>query len=289
MERASGIPHGFHLGAGGGGARLLLRAELEPFREAIARMARNIDAGGTLAESGRGRTLRLELPDGTVAAARPYRHGGAAAVLGRVAIGWRRGLREVRASEAARARGVATPLVLGLYGPESGRESPVLMTRLVAGTPLPELLGASIGARRRAARAVATCMATAFRAGLVHPDLNLSNFLVEGADGDEPARAWLLDLDGARVRDVLSALDRRRMLRRMARSYRKLRVLGAADHPHDALVFLVVLARADGAIRRELPDLMRNLHRPFPTHEVLWRRHRARSAGASQKGSRGAS
>ena len=58
-------------------------------------------------------------------------------------------------------------------------------------------------------------------AGVVHNDLNLRNILIaSGADGE---RAWLLDLDRAVVmRDSAAKFERNLMLRRFARSLKKL-------------------------------------------------------------------
>ena len=57
-------------------------------------------------------------------------------------------------------------------------------------------------------------------AGLLHPDLNLGNILVAG-DPERP-RAWLIDLDRARMTGDMKADDRVAMQRRLNRSREKL-------------------------------------------------------------------
>ena len=60
-------------------------------------------------------------------------------------------------------------------------------------------------------------------AGIVHPDLNARNILIEWKEGSP--RAYILDLEKCRASDDLSASQRRRMLARLERALAKLEKL----------------------------------------------------------------
>src|SRR5690606_8774787 len=76
------------------------------------------------------------------------------------------------------------------------------------------------GARVAAWRAAGALLRRTWDAGLLHPDLNLGNILIAG-DPEDP-RAWLIDLDRARLSGDMSAGDRVAMQRRLNRSREKL-------------------------------------------------------------------
>jgi|GEM_PF-187556 len=160
---------------------------------------------------------------------RHYRRGGLVArfVEDRfLDVGERRPLRELRASHAARERGIPTPEVVALGVYPTGvwyradivtrwvPDSIDLAAALFDGDPSDER-------RERAMRAAGELVRHAHRAGVVHNDLNLKNVLLTGLDDGAPS-AWLLDLDRAVVvRDEVARFERDQMLRRFSRSLRK--------------------------------------------------------------------
>lgn len=166
---------------------------------------------------------------------RHYRRGGAIArVLTDTYLraGESRPLRELRASVAARARGVATPDVMAAVTYPSG----ILYRADLATRFIPDSLdlaaitvASARGGERANARndgraawyAAGALLRTVFQAGIEHVDLNLRNILIAGAP--EAPRALLLDLDRARVHQgPLGDTVRRRMLERLQRSRRKI-------------------------------------------------------------------
>jgi 3-deoxy-D-manno-octulosonic acid kinase len=162
---------------------------------------------------------------------RHYRRGGRVArVLGDryLRVGASRPLRELRASVAARSRGVPTPEVVAAITYSAGAFYRAdLATRYVEDSA--DLADSVLGAGRGTAeerietwRAAGALLRLAFAAGVEHRDLNLRNILIQQCDGEAPA-ALLLDLDravvhGHRVSDEV----RSRMMARFQRSRRKL-------------------------------------------------------------------
>lgn len=218
--------------------------------------------------TGRGAAYRMALAE-TDCVVRHYRRGGAVAHVLHdeyLRAGEPRPLRELHASIAARARGVATPEVLAaivyLAGPLYRAD---LATRFVAGSRdlASVLFGSAIDRpqrspgmhppaagepheRRSAAdqrssepiriaawRATGALLRCAFAAGIEHADLNLRNILLSGVV--ESPHALLLDLDRATVHEhPVSDAVRESMLARLHRSRLKLENLagercGAAE------------------------------------------------------------
>ena len=158
---------------------------------------------------------------------RRYRRGGAAAsVLGDryVASGEGRPLAELRASVAARARGVRTPAVVAGAAYRAGPFYRAdLVTELVPDAPsLADLLfgrepaadtGALLGSAGRLVRGLED-------AHVLHRDLNAGNIVVtSGPDGAHP---WVLDLDRCRVLAIDGGATGDGMRRRLERSLVKL-------------------------------------------------------------------
>ncbi|MBX6364042.1 MAG: hypothetical protein IRZ00_09260 [Gemmatimonadetes bacterium] len=206
--------------------------------EAWAAVAAAVDAAGSLFDWAAGRPdARALLGRGTAYAVpapgggwvvRHYRRGGAMARwLGdRYArLGESRPLAELRASVAARERGVPTPEVVGLVVYPAGRFYRAdIATREVPGArDLAAALWAEppAGAEERLAAcgAAGRLLRLLGERGVVHRDLNVKNILLEG----EPARpgAWVLDLDGCRIVRRASWRQRRAMRSRLRRSVRK--------------------------------------------------------------------
>ena len=159
---------------------------------------------------------------------RHYRRGGMVARFlsdRYLDSGARRPLRELGASARARARGVATPEVVAAAAyPVGGWYRADIVTRwLPDSRDLADRLFADgdVERRREAMRLAGALVRSAHEAGVVHNDLNLKNILIAGRGAGE--RAWLLDLDRAVVmRDAAARFERDLMLRRFARSLRKL-------------------------------------------------------------------
>jgi 3-deoxy-D-manno-octulosonic acid kinase len=179
--------------------------------------------------TGRGAAWRMTRPDGDWLV-RHYRRGGAIAMVLRdeyLRAGEPRPLRELHASIAARARGVATPEVMAailyLSGPLYRAD---LATRFVVGSR--DLAAVTLGRSRADAdtcveawRATGALLRSVFAAGIEHADLNLRNILIAG----EPRtpHALLLDLDRAVIHEsAVSVATRSAMLARLHRSRLKL-------------------------------------------------------------------
>jgi 3-deoxy-D-manno-octulosonic acid kinase len=192
-------------------------------------------APGAQAFTGRGAAYRTG--DWVV---RHYRRGGAVARMltdEYPRIGAPRPLRELRASTAARTRGIDTPEVLACALYPSG----IMYRADIATRFIPDArdladvtFGGDAAFAAAAWRAAGALLRRAFDAGVVHADLNLRNLLVQRTP-DEP-RAWLLDLDRAHVRDrAVSDVARNSMLARLHRSRQKLERAHGAVTGHDAL------------------------------------------------------
>jgi 3-deoxy-D-manno-octulosonic acid kinase len=176
---------------------------------------------------GRGAAYRATLPGGVRAVVRPYRRGG---LLGRIVratylgVGVQpRPLRELVVTAGARSRGVAAAEVLAAR--IEGRvvyRGTLVTAEIVGATPLIDALAGEASTRRAAlGTAAGRAVARLHAAGVVHADLNLTNILVTGTV-DAPT-AMLVDFDRAQLANApLGARARRRMLRRLARSARKL-------------------------------------------------------------------
>lgn len=224
--------------------------------EAASWAAAVLDGGGTLhgwaeghpearALAGRGRVWDVPAPvpgpDGRDRwAVRHYRRGGAMApLLGDRygAVGTPRPLREMEASEAARARGIPTPAVMaGAVYPAGIFERADLVTELVPGTDLRTVLfggGDGRPAEGEAAEAALEATGRLVRSlelrGVYHPDLNAANVLLHG---EAPPQAWLLDLDRCQVRSEGVPAPRGPMRDRLRRSLAKLsRAGGRTEAP----------------------------------------------------------
>ncbi|MCH2187980.1 lipopolysaccharide kinase InaA family protein [Myxococcota bacterium] len=72
---------------------------------------------------------------------------------------------------------------------------------------------------QQAAAAVGQAIAQVHQLGLLHPDLHLGNLMLRQENGE--FRAWIIDLDGARLARRLSEKQRRRQLKWLERSVAK--------------------------------------------------------------------
>jgi tRNA A-37 threonylcarbamoyl transferase component Bud32 len=160
-------------------------------------------------------------------AVRHYRRGGAAAPL----LGdryWKAGRtrpeRELEASLHARSRGVRTPAVIAgaVYRAGSSAVAGLyradLVTEWVPGArSLANVLSDAGGHATDALLRAGGAVRALERAGVMHPDLNAGNIVLDVRDD-----AWVLDLDRCRRLRHPSARAGAAMLRRLERSLRKL-------------------------------------------------------------------
>jgi tRNA A-37 threonylcarbamoyl transferase component Bud32 len=204
-----------------GSARMLVRRGYEAHASLLGlRGAPEATTGW--AGGGRAPHPVAALADGEAAVVRTFRRGGAMRHLngGRYFLG-HRAFAELRAAETARRAGVRTPLPLAATERGAGLgytahfatlwipDARDLVARLAdpgrdEGHQLLAEAGRQVGRMHGA--------------GVAHPDLNLRNLLVRGAE------VYLLDFDRARVYPgPVPGCQRERDLLRLARSARKLR------------------------------------------------------------------
>ncbi len=182
---------------------------------------------GARSMPGRGTVYLLEAPDG-IWVVRHYLRGGAfAGVLGDRYMrgGEPRPFAELRVSEEARSRGIATPRVraAATYGGGAFYRGDIATEYIDHAVDLAVL---SLGARQwpleqriAAWRAAGALLRMCFETGLVHPDLNLKNILIQRSESG--IAAYVIDLDRAHVGGVTTTLQRDRMLERFDRSRAK--------------------------------------------------------------------
>ncbi|MSR36946.1 MAG: 3-deoxy-D-manno-octulosonic acid kinase [Gemmatimonadetes bacterium] len=176
---------------------------------------------------GRGPVPVLTTPRGQWVVRR-YHRGGmiAAPLLGDryLRIGLPRPMREARASDEVRRRGIPTPRVMaGAVYPAGAFYRADLVTEFVAGAvDLAYLLFEEQRSRRERSdvlREVGRLLARTAAAGVEHADLNAKNVLVEQRKGG--ALPLFLDLDRCRVFPPGIRVDPRAMLTRLCHSLRK--------------------------------------------------------------------
>ncbi|HTE44490.1 MAG TPA: lipopolysaccharide kinase InaA family protein [Gemmatimonadaceae bacterium] len=167
------------------GATLYEYAERHPYARALA---------------GRGVAYAVPLPgDVERVVIRHNRHGGLFAPLTRdVFLAPTRAPLELHVSEALRARGVATPHVLGYvtYRATAGFQRADVMTREVPNSAdlSTALLSDDASIRESALVATASVVRALSQAAARHHDLNVKNILLRGVDAPAP-EAMVLDVD----------------------------------------------------------------------------------------------
>jgi len=266
LPPSSGLPEGFRW-IRAGSWRIALRSDL-----ADDLVDLGIEDPGALSQTGdktyegRGKPVRVELPDGSRAVLRRFRHGGLLrAFTGKYFVGPSRPMRELRAIETARRAGVRVPDVLAALQRKSllvchegyllTREVPGardLVEILTAGEPADALL-ADAGRETRKLH----------ESGVWHADLHVKNVLADGG------RAWLLDFDRARVYSEVSPSRRRENLLRFYRSLEKLARRGVRLGRCERLRFF----RGYHAGRLERPErdvLARSCRRSLRWHRAAW-------------------
>lgn len=177
---------------------------------------------------GRGTIYLVPGPDDNRWLIRRLTHGGVLAPISGdrfLRIGRPRPFNELRLSWQLRELGLPTPRVHAavvyphglFYRGEVARQHVAPARDLAAllfadpNRPRPE--------RQAALAAAGRLLGKLHRVGLVHPDLNLRNVLIETTDG--APRAYILDLEKCRRVERLTVGQRRRMLARLRRSARR--------------------------------------------------------------------
>lgn len=237
------LPPGYRLARVGPRARLAARDDVADWVAAAIREAGSLHryaldhAAGRVA-GGRGVVAVLDTPAGRWAVRHYHRGGAAGPVLADryLRMGTPRPFTELAVSAALRARGVATPEVLGaaVYPAGAIYRGDVATAFVPGAADLARLTLADDrwpeAERVTAWRHAGALLATFFATGAVHADLNLRNVLVAWPTG----AAHLLDLDRCTRPAAPRAAARAAMLARFHRSRRKLeqaagRTVGAAE------------------------------------------------------------
>ncbi len=185
--------------------------------------------GGARPLAGRGFAYAVEAPRaGERWVVRHYRRGGAARWLDDryLRLGRVRPLTELRASAAARSRGIRTPEIMALVVYPAGLfyRADLATAEVPDSIDLAEALWAEhpaaedTVARHSALKAAGSLLGQLADAGVAHPDLNAKNILLTDGSG---VQAYVLDLDGCRVGAPLDARARDAARARLARSLHK--------------------------------------------------------------------
>jgi hypothetical protein len=173
---------------------------------------------------GRGVSTVVSLSSGRRVHLKQLRRGGALASMWRERfVGSGRIARNLSVPLAAIERGVSTPspvAVLIVPGPPGLDRGWLAVGEIAGAVDLRSRLAEAPPPGDDTLRAVLGVVRVAHDAGLVHPDLNIGNVMVR--DRQDPDRAWIIDLDGARIwSDPLPMRRRITELRRLERSYQK--------------------------------------------------------------------
>lgn len=245
------IPPGFELVAHGR-LRLIVRRDVRATVEPVlcAWAAGNAPAGRPL-PGGRGGVRAIDFKDGLAVVLRPARRGGLVARVNRERyLGFDpRPFQELRVSEHLRAAGVATVEVLaaaahwwipGVY------RAAVVTREMTDAVNLWEFMQrVEPPARAPACAAAAEVTRQLHRAGAIHPDLNLTNYLVR--DRGAQLEVVIIDCDGVRLRPV-TPRDRQAAFDRLCRSIRKLDPTSAVV-TLDCVEALRTIVTADGGAK----------------------------------------
>jgi len=200
----------------GNACALVLRKQADIISSAL------FDGAGCrpLDAAGRGAMTQFPLGDGRTGILRVCRRGGLLRRLVKEGFLLRnRPLEEFHVHQAARARGIPAPALLGVrWGRRGTFYFGALATELLPGCDLDAWLRANAENPESTAVTLQRCGATIRHMhdnGVYHADLQLKNIFV--ADNG----IFLLDFDRARLHDALSTTQRARNLLRLRRSFEK--------------------------------------------------------------------
>jgi tRNA A-37 threonylcarbamoyl transferase component Bud32 len=261
------LPEGF-IWLKKGGWHVAVRSGLcEMLEEAGVGDPAALAARGTASFRGRGRPVRVTLPDGSAGVLRRYLHGGLLrGITGSLFVGRPRPLRELLAAERCRVSGVRVPEVLAAMHRRVALflHRGYILTRVLPGVrDLVDLLeeGASPrGAMERIGRETRRM----HEAGVWHADLHVKNVLV--GDGE----AALIDFDRARIEEPVS---RRRRHGNLIRFDRSLVKLGRRGVPVSRVLRLRFFRGyfAGRPEPSEAAELQRRCERSLRRHRFWWR------------------
>ncbi len=251
--------------------------------------------------SGRRPLFELNL-DGERLVVRRFHHGGALRwMTGARYADPARPFRELQVSAALAEGGLATPTVVAaraLRAPVGGWFLDLVTRRVEDTLDLAEWLERLRGGdvpferRRRTVRGAGEFVGRLHAFGLVHPDLNPRNLLLnDGALAGEEPRLWVLDLDRAVLRRPVEAAARRRNLRRLLRALLRREGRGARFFWRtDLRRFLAGygVGLGDAVWKEEWRSVQADLERHSPAHRIWWRVEQAFGGGPDTRDGRAA-
>ena len=230
---------------------------------------------------GRGGLTPMQLtdkPGGRALIRRCVRGGIVGRFLKEIYLGGKspRPLDELKVSEYARERGIATPEIVAVVFQEWGvafYRGAVVVREISPGADLEMALSTGAGAlaeKRRVINSLGKLIAKMHEAGVWHADLHLKNVFLAEAEQDEEGwpKLYLLDLDAAKVLRPLADYRRYGNLLRLYRSVMKLNRRGPVVTRTDILRFLKSYADESSCSTRGLID---NLDRLAPLWRLKWK------------------
>jgi len=219
--------------------------------------------GGKL--KGRGELLLLE--GGIRLVVRKYRHGGVLRVFSKdLFVFGSRPFKELLVTEWLRGKGIRTLEVVAAIKEKVGPlfYRGYLITRFLpkAKDMTTYLLSSPPSAeRRKVIERAALVTREVHRLGLLHADLHLKNFLVDGEE------VLLIDFDRAKLTTPPKPTKVARNLKRLDRSAEKLKRWGVPISVKDKLAFWRVYCENGDDIKA----LMENYHKKFRLYSLLYR------------------
>lgn len=267
------------------GARLVVREEmvvavteaLRPLHGAWKRLSR-----GNFAAIGRAGVVSIGLAGGRPnLIVRRYVHGGLLARITRsLYFGAERAIMELAVSEAARTGGVCTAKAVGIlvtpcFGPfrrlawisEEISDSEDLVHYCCRLNDYPPETAAL--EKRGVINEAAKQIRKLHDLGIFHADLHLKNLLLRRREMETPA-VYIIDFDRASMPGALSAGQRLRNLKRLARSVRKVRVAQQVLSDWDRLRFLRAYLRGMPEARKLFRKWAHKLAHTGSGREAWW-------------------
>lgn len=277
------VPAGFSVAREGERFRIARAGLEEGLKDLMAKSLRDLRsmAGAARVPAGRAEPVSVPLPDRLLPGwkrvlVRPYSHGGILRrVRGRTFLGPGRALRELAVNHAALRRELPVPPQFGLTLHRRG----ALRWRMEAWIGwIPGAVPFSAALRDRSMRparkrrlldAAAAAIRRCHDGGLLHHDLNSRNVVVR-REG-ENWRAWLIDLDRARLVPRLPVRARIGQIARLFRSLAKEEVVpGHLSGPESAEFARV---SSGGAVSgAKLDRFLAGCRRTAFWHGLLWSR-----------------
>jgi tRNA A-37 threonylcarbamoyl transferase component Bud32 len=224
----STVPEGFKRIPWGERHLILVREDMDCHALIMAVRAADEQGNSLSTHYGRGRLMRITLPDSGNALVRPYRHGGLFRwITGTLFCTWpARPFCELAVTQEIKRRGVPTVDVIAAVVEKSWGpfyRGWLVSRELTDARDLWLVLkdGVSEETTNRLLQAVAGAIRHMHDGGIYHPDLNVKNILVRAEKN--AYQIYLIDFDKARLYPGrISSLHASRNLRRLLRSVQKL-------------------------------------------------------------------